>query len=161
MIKYKINSEISKLNSETNKVYIYTYKLHGFEFGFGRKGIYSGHSHIYFYDIIFSKSEISSLDLNKNMIKGNLIVIPPQTYINEVIVDDFFFLKFCPSLDNVMIPEKTNNRLNKGIIQCFDKSINLNFSWYKNLESSESTIKLTLSDNSLTLRIGEEIYNID
>lgn len=161
MIKYNINRELSKLNSETNKIYIYTYKLHGFEFGFGRKGIYTGHSHIYFYDIIFSKSEILSRDLDMKMIKGNLIVIPPQTYINEVIIDDFFFLKFCPSMDKVMIPDKTNNKLNKGVIQCFDRSVNLDFNWYKNPESSVSNINLSLSDNNLTLCISEDIFNID
>ena len=39
-------------------------------------------------------------------ISDNLIVIPPKTYLGAVITEDFFFIKFCPTNDTVILPDK-------------------------------------------------------
>ena len=96
MIRFSIAGEIQKLKPHEAKTYHYSYENAGFELGFGRAAKYSGHSHLYFYDLLFSRKPISTCDADGKTILGNLIIIPPMTYLGEVITEALFFIKFCP-----------------------------------------------------------------
>jgi len=94
IISYSIQEEIQKLKTTESKAYYYLYADSGFELGFGKSGKYSGHSHKFFYDILFSQNQISTRDADGKAILGNLILVPPRTFLGEVQTSDFFFLKF-------------------------------------------------------------------
>jgi len=155
MKEYNIKEEIQKFKLEQSKAYHYLYADSGFELGFGRGGRYSGHSHLFFYDILFSQSIISSTDANGNIISGNLIVIPQKTFIGEVQTDDFFFLKFCTTNDLVITPDKVDTVSKEGLISSFSNESKVQIAWYKNYLSETSFVKIDYSNNKMKLLIGE------
>ena len=155
MIEYNIIEEIKKFEADQTKAYFYLYADTGFELGFGKGGKYPGHSHLFFYDILFSQSIISSADAEGNIISGNLIVIPPKTFIGEVQIENFFFFKFCPSSDLVILPDKIDAVENAGLIKSFSEECKIHLDWYKNYLNVISSIVIDYNGNNVKLRIGE------
>lgn len=154
MKRYKITEEIQKLKPKETKAYYYLYADSGFELGFGKGGTYAGHSHLYFCDILFSTKPIETSDGDGKIISDNLIVIPPKTYVGEVVTDDFFFIKFCPTNDRVILPDKIESVERVGLISGYSNEVNIVFPWFKNHLSSESLIKLELNSNNFQINLG-------
>lgn len=148
MILFDIKTEIDKLE-DTSKDYKYLYKDFGFELGFGKKGQYKGHSHYCFCDIMLSKN-ILTKDYFGGKKKGQLLIVPPLTFMDDVTIDDFFFLKFCPTSKKVDLPDKTNAKLNDNKIQSYENCASLKFDWYKT-SSEKSKLEIKLIENELSL----------
>jgi hypothetical protein len=161
MKQYSIEIEIPKLNSTQSKVYHYLYADSGFELGFGKAGTYSGHSHLFFCDVLFSAKPISTSDADGKTISGNLIVIPPRTYLGEVVTDDFFFIKFCPTNEKIMLPDKREDILTDGKIEAFNGNAAMEIPWYEKNTSRESSVTFSLQNEKLHIKIGETEFIID
>ncbi|MDR1202066.1 MAG: hypothetical protein LBL58_10635 [Tannerellaceae bacterium] len=121
---------IVKSLDRTNKIYLTTYDNEGYELGFGKSGYYKGHSHYFFYDILFSPHKLL-IKNKKNLSDSFLAVVPPRTFMNDVEIGDFFFIKFCPTNENFSLPEKTDIILNEGEIEIYSKPTLLNFTCFK------------------------------
>ncbi len=148
MMIFNIKTEIDKLKDD-NKVYKYLYKDYGFELGFGKKGQYEGHSHYCFCDLMFSKN-ILTKDYFGEKKKGRLLIVPPLTFMDNVFIEDFFFLKFCPTDKKVDLPDKTNSKLNENKIQSYEDFTLIEIDWYKT-SFEKSTLKIKLNKNELSL----------
>lgn len=155
MKAFDIKEEIMKLKSNESKVYYYLYEEAGFELGFGKGGKYPGHSHLFFCDILYSPKPISTFNADGTKLNGNLIVIPPKTYLGDVTIDNFFFIKFCPTNELVTIPDKIDSIENEDSIKCFSNKAKIEFSWYKKSISEKSFFILDYKNNELTINLGE------
>lgn len=155
MIHYSIDIEISKLKADQLKVYHYCYDKSGFELGFGKAGVYSGHSHLFFCDVLFSEKPILTIDSDGKFISGKLLVIPPRTYMGEVVIDDFFFIKFCPTSEIVVLPDKKNEIMKDGIIEAFTENAFIQFPWYKKTSTIKFSVILNFQHEKLNILIGE------
>lgn len=152
-INFNIQKQLSLLGENQNKSYLTKYKIDGYEIGFGKKGRYLGHSHFHFYDVMFSPEGIKTKSITGKAISNNLIVIQPKTYMDNVTLGDFFFIKFCPSAEKVNLPDKTNLKLNEGKIFSYDSVEKLNFTWYKS-PTKKNKINLSLVDSKLIICIN-------
>jgi len=141
-----INNIIQSLDG-TDKVYLTTYNNEGYELGFGKSGFYKGHSHYFFYDILFSPDKLF-IENEKKIPNGFLAVIPPRTFMNDVKIGNFFFIKFCPTNDMFLLPEKTDTILNEGKITIYSNPTQLDFTWFK------------ITDNKLKINIIAEQNNL-
>lgn len=160
MTSYKIFEEIKKLKDDKSKAYYFLYADSGFELGFGKAGKYSGHSHKYFYDIIFSQDQITVIDTYGKSISNNMIVIPPKTYFREIITSNFFFMKFCPTNEIVLLPDKIESIENEGVICGFSEHTNIDFPWYQKHHLRQTRCKLRLAYNELEIIIGNNYFLI-
>lgn len=157
MIYYSINQQINALANDQEKEYLTLYVNEGYEIGFGRSGKYQGHSHLFFYDILFSLDGITTSDHKGNMIKSNIIIVPPRTYLGDVITGDFFFFKFCPTKDKVPIPDKVEKELTDNTIKVLTNEWSGEFCWYPSENSKEKTIYFDYKINSLHIEIEKEV----
>lgn len=117
-------------NTSCPKLYTALYPEKGYELGFGKGGRYEGHSHLFYYDIMFSPDGIVLNDEEPNndcFIK----IVPPRTYMNDVRIGNFFFLKFCPTADTFHLPEKSNCVLSEGAILSYSEAMQFDSIWYK------------------------------
>ncbi|MFJ1491671.1 hypothetical protein [Capnocytophaga canis] len=112
------------------KSYNVEYAKNGYELGFGRKGCYEGHSHYFFYDVLFSPDGI---DIKDEKLGDNcyMIITPPRTFMNDIRIGNFFFLKFCPTNNIFEVPEKTSRILSEGKIKIFSNAMQFDSIWYK------------------------------
>lgn len=156
MKSYNLKEEVIKLDPNELKAYYYLYAGYGFELGFGKGGKYPGHSHLYFYDILYSSLPILTNDANGKNISGKLIVTPPKTYMGEVVTDDFFFVKFCPTNDAIILPDKVNHVEKVGLISSFSNQACIELDWFKNHLSEKSFFKLDYKNNILKINFGEK-----
>ena len=149
-----ISKNIKRLK-EKDKVYLTTYHNNGYELGFGKGGFYKGHSHYFFYDILFSPYKL--IVSNEQTSKNNfLLVVPPRTFMNDIEIGDFFFLKFCPTNDTFLLPEKTDEILKEGKILMYSVATQLNFSWFKtpnnqskiNIDAKHSHLVITFNNHN-------------
>ena len=128
--------QIKKLKDK-DKIYLSLYKNKGYELGFGKAGFYKGHSHKYFYDLLYSPEKIILKD--RNLSENNyLLVVPPKTFMSDIEIGNFFFLKFCPSNDFFSPPEKTQEVLTEGELDLYSSPIKLRFTWYKTSKNKSS-----------------------
>lgn len=126
---------INKMVSIPNiKTYLSSYTKDGYEIGFGKQGKYKGHSHYFFYDILFSPDFI--FIGNEKLVNSYMAIIPPRTFMDDVEIGDFFFLKFCPSNHTFSVPEKTNDKLDEGKIKLIAENEKFHSTWFKNPLSS-------------------------
>lgn len=160
MKQYSIDIEISKMKADQSKVYHYIYADSGFELGFGKAGTYSAHSHLFFYDVLFSGKPISSSDADGKFISGKFIIIPPRTYLGEVVTENFFFIKFCPTNEIVVLPDKRNEILKDGIIEVFAGNALIKFPWYKKKSIRKLSVSFNLQNEKLNIIIGETEFLI-
>lgn len=140
---------------ETDKVYLTTYIDDGYELGFGKRGLYKGHSHYFFYDILFSPEKLIIKNEN-NIPSCFLAVVPPKTFMSDVEIGDFFFIKFCPTNDNFSLPEKTNIILNEGKIELYSNPTELNFRWFKTVDEKLS-LNMVAEQNNLTITFNNNV----
>jgi len=155
MNRYEIDKEVKSLPTNKSKSYYFLYHESGFEFGFGKGGYYKGHSHLYFYDILFSKTPISTKNHQGNKIYDTLIIIPPRTFLDDVIIDDFFFIKFCPNNSKFELPEKVDYIIKDGTILSNSHDFEIKIPWFKSYQSEESFILVTLKNNELKIKFGD------
>ena len=157
LIRYNIRETLSQLSEGEKKIYLFSYAKNGFEMGFGKEGRYSGHSHLHYFDIMFAANgyHLYESEINSGA-KPQLIVVPPRTFLPEIYISEFFFLKFIPSKGHFTIPDKVDLKLNDGTISTFDSITQLQFPWYKSAESERSEIALSFGSSELTVRLGDE-----
>ena len=160
MINYSISAVVSQLKEGTDKVYLTTYREHGYELGFGKGGSYPGHSHLYFQDIFISYEKIQSSDAHSVSIRDTLLLIPPQTYLGDVVCGDFFFIKFCPSQETVVFPEKVDDVMTKGTMIHTSSAFEITFPFYKSKSDGKQEVKVQLKDDVLLLTVGSDEYKI-
>lgn len=125
-------SKILKDCINSSKIYLTLYANNGYELGFGKGGSYKGHSHLYFYDILFSPDGIYLGNKYKEKKTYYFICIPPRTYMNDIRIGNFFFLKFCPTNEKFLLPEKTNRIMYEGEIKMYTDAVQFDSVWYKN-----------------------------
>lgn len=135
-----------------DKIYLTTYDNEGYELGFGKGGFYKGHSHYFFYDILFSPDKLF-IKNERNLPNSFLAVAPPRTFMNDIEIGNFFFIKFCPTNDNFLLPEKTDTVLKEGIIEIYSNPIQLNFTWFKN-SYNKLNISAVAERNNLIITFG-------
>lgn len=141
------------------KFYKALYPDNGYESGFGKGGCYAGHSHRYFYDILFSPDGIYFNDGGVDK-KSFIIIVPPRTFMDDVRTGDFFFIKFCPTSDTFQVPEKTNSVLSEGVIMPYSDPVRFDSVWYKTpndkghiwLEATPDSLDINF-DNHRIIRI--------
>jgi len=142
-------SKIIKRLKEKDKVYLTNYHNNGYELGFGKRGFYKGHSHYFFYDILFSPYKL--IVSNEQTPQNNfLLVVPPRTFMNDIEIGDFFFLKFCPTNETFLLPEKTDEVLKEGKIIMHSSATQLSFSWFKT-PNIQSKININAKPNELII----------
>ena len=161
MIHYSIEIEISKMKANQSKIYHYIYADSGFELGFGKAGTYSAHSHLFFCDVLYSAKPISTSDADGNFFSGNLIVIPPRTYLGEVVTENFFFIKFCPTNANFEPPDKQDEILTDGFIEAFSNNLTIEVPWYEKNIDEILPVTFSLQNEKLHITIGETKFIID
>lgn len=123
-------SKMLEVNKDHLKYYMTTYVKNGYELGFGRGGCYEGHSHLFFYDILFSPDGIEIKNEESNN-KCYMAIAPPRTFMNDIRIGDFFFLKFCSTNDIFQVPEKTLMVLREGNISFFSDVMQFDSIWFK------------------------------
>jgi hypothetical protein len=160
MIRYSIADVVSGLREGTDKIYLRTYREHGYELGFGRGGSYPGHSHLYFLDLILSYGQIGCSDAWGSSISDSLVIVPPQTYLGDVVCGDFFFIKFCPAQHTVIFPEKLDEVMDRGEIIHATDHFNRSFSYYKDGKDERRSLQVHLANNTLVLTVGSDEYEI-
>lgn len=142
--------EIIQSLSGTDKVYLTTYNNEGYELGFGEGGFYKGHSHYFFYDILFSPDKLF-IKNEKKTPNNFLAIIPPRTFMNDVEIGNFFFIKFCPTNDSFLLPEKTDDVLLSGKkIDIYSDPIQLDFTWFKT-QHEKLNINIVAEPNDLII----------
>lgn len=159
MKKYNIKKVVSQFDDKQSKIYMSTYNELGFEYGFGKGGYYSGHSHYYFCDIMFSKSKIITSSIENKLIEDKLVIVPPRTYMADVEINDFFFLKFSPNSGKIKVPDKTEEKLNLGVIKSTSATYNCTLSWF-DMNQRESKITMRFDGKELLLTFGNELQMI-
>ncbi len=158
MKKYSINSILS-LSKKGVKPYLTSYNNDGYELGFGPSGLYEGHSHMFFTDILFSFDPIFTSDYKGSPVSGNLIIAPNSCYLGDVTISNFFFLKFCTLNTNVQFPEKVDSIISENKLVKGEKNISYNYDIYKTINHHER-IHLVFNENALFIRIGSEEIEI-
>jgi hypothetical protein len=156
MTSYSISAQIIFLSQSISKTYLTLYPNDGYELGFGRAGQYKGHSHLQFYDLLFSLKGLRSLDPVEMLPKGSLLVIQPKTYLPDIDIGDFFFLKFSPDPGPFKIPDKVVDRYHEGGIIGASEGFEKEFKWFPTIGGRESRIKLKLTIDRLTIQLGEK-----
>lgn len=158
MQTFSINDIIRTIKEE-NKTYLTNYYEKGYEIGFGKGGNYKGHSHLFFYDILFSPQKMFIKDEN-NMHDCYLSIIPPRSFMNDIKIGDFFFFKFCPTCDSFCLPEKTDKILHESSVGFFTKEASFYSCWYRNPNLKQS-IWIDATPESLIVNFNnEEIISI-
>ena len=122
--------EMIEGSSDCLKSYKVLYPEKGYELGFGKGGCYEGHSHLYFYDILFSPDGIYLEDGEAGK-KNYITIVPPRTFMSDVRIGDFFFIKFCPTDDTFQVPEKTKSVLKEGTVMSYSEAMRFDSVWYK------------------------------
>lgn len=145
---------VKSFSHEKDKQYSKLYHEDGYEIGFGKGGKYPGHSHLYFYDIMFSPLGIE-LVVNGKQAKGNLLIVPPRTYMEDVTLGDFFFLKFSPTNITVPVPEKVDERLQEGELMLFPlQRYDSSYPFFEKKDVSSGDLGVSLSWAHLDLFVG-------
>ena len=137
--------EMIEGSSTCQKFYDALYSENGYESGFGRGGCYTGHSHRFFYDILFSPDGIHLKDDDSGK-KHFIVIVPPRTFMDDVRIGDFFFIKFCPTSDSFQVTEKTNSVLREGIVMPYSEAMRFDSVWYRNPDTEGQTTALYLAD---------------
>lgn len=158
MRKFSIYEEVH-LTKKTKKCYLTTYKKDGFEMGFGKKGVYKGHSHEFFTDVIFSFEGIHSSNYCGDKLTSNLIIAPSRSYLGEVTIGDFYFIKFCDLNEEVIFPEKVETILSENDLITGKLGKKYTFPWYKR-KGLRSEIHFSFSNELLLITIGKDKIEI-
>jgi hypothetical protein len=155
-INFTISDVIDDFSSDEIKRYLSSYKLDGFELGFGRRGTYSGHSHLYFTDLLFSPGGVSFSGNDKTQ-KANLVIVPRETLLSDVLIGNFCFLKFCEYPLRVTFPEKMESANLKGTPLSLTGKRVLRFYYYKTDTIFPERIVLLLFERHLRLKISNKL----
>ncbi|MES2669682.1 MAG: hypothetical protein V4673_04585 [Pseudomonadota bacterium] len=148
-----IFDQVSSFNDRQDKVYLTSYHENGFEIGFGRQGSYSGHSHLRFVDIIFSPAGIRYDGAHAD-IPPALVVVPARTYLPDVTIGLFGFLKFCQDGGPIDFPEKVDYQLNEGKVLAFIDQAKITFPWYRKPGAKPGEVILTLAHDVFTIEFS-------
>ncbi len=148
-----ISREIASLPAGEDKRYVTAYKDVGFELGFGRGGVYRGHSHLRLIDLIFSPDGVRCIGGNSTDAK-TLVIAPARTFLPDIEIGNFMFLKFCPDDGEVTLPEKVYEELWEGQILSYADRAQLTFSWYPDSCAECQNIEVSLWGSDLTIEIG-------
>lgn len=149
-----IANELTATPPQWSKNYLCGYAECGYELGVGRAGSFSGHSHLFFADIVFSPHRIhcqGRLDLGATI---TLLVVPPRTYMPSVRIGDFFFLKFCPDSRKVVLPDKVTTHLAEGSLGGHSDRVDIHWQLYDHEDSMASPVTIILRGEHLRIDIG-------
>ncbi len=160
MTSLSISETIRLLTRGERKKYLVTYDEMGFEMGVGRSGAYEGHSHLRFYDIIYSPEGVRCRCSNGRQMEGRLVVVPPRTYLGTTHAADFFFLKFCPDSAKLTLPEKVLEPLTAGSVLTYQDEADLVFPWCPFEGHAITTASLRMSGIVLKVEMGSD-YTIE
>ncbi len=142
------------LGLSKQKIYTRLYPEFGYEMGFGPKGEYSGHAHLFFNDIIFSPNGIYSMDVFGHISFGELFVVPLRTYFQNVRLEDFFFMKFCSNNKLVVLPDKVDTIMSEGVAESYSSEAQIKFDWYQRHDAIKESISFSLKNKVLHVEIG-------
>lgn len=152
---FQIQDVLAKLPPSDLKTYLTSYQTNGYELGFGRAGIYEGHAHTTFWDIVFAPDGFTGTDAKGGTWKGRFLALPPRTYFGEIRLGDFFFLKFSPVPYAFVLPDKTYERLREGN-PIVDPARTLSFEWYPTPEpTAERRIEVLMDGSRLCFRLND------
>lgn len=154
MPELSIAREIASLPATADKRYDTAYRDAGFEFGFGRAGAYRGHSHLRFIDLIFAPDGVRGLRGAAASGASTLVIAPARSYLPDVELGDFAFLKFCPDDGEVRLPDKVDDELHEQPILAYAGTARLTFPWYAHPRAERQQVEVTLAGTRLTLTIG-------
>ena len=147
-----LKKDLFRICGSRDKKYLASYDKDGYECGIGYAGHYNGHSHIFYTDIMFSPSKIKINHKNED-IECDMLVVPPRTYMNDVTIGDFFFIKFCEKQEDVILPDKTTKVLNENDLQFVNYSGMLFYKYYENKQSKGRQLKIELENYKITVYI--------
>jgi hypothetical protein len=152
-----LSEEIKSIEEYEQKKYLTLYKDVGYELGFGRRGQYKGHSHKFFHDILFSPKGFSFINNEGKYEIGKVMIVPQMTYMNDIDINDFFFVKFCTTDDYFDLPEKSEEKVYCGTIGCYDFEFNIEYPWYKKPNSKLSNLKISYFRKELHLYFNKKL----
>lgn len=122
--------------------------------GFGRAGIYSGHAHRAFCDIVFAPDGLAvTTSMQTNA--GQLFILSPRTHYEGITTADFWFLKFSPDARPLSLPDKIDMRMAEGIAEVMSGAAEREFDWFPHPEQPRRTIRLTLVARRLVVQLGD------
>jgi|GEM_PF-6763367 len=147
----QITKELAQIPIQKNKIYQTTYDEDGYEIGFGRAGNYKGHSHIHFYDIIYTPNGFIIKDLHNSPLSGKLLVVPPRTWLSDITLNDFFFIKFCGESGLISVPDKVDYFQNESNLIILNSYESISLPWYSSPFGEKSYIKFELIENSFII----------
>ena len=154
MTVISISDTLSRLPPPQTKVYQRLYDTFGYELGIGRRGVYPGHAHLHFCDLMFSPDGIATGAKDGTSVNGRLVVVPPRTYFSDTTIADFFFVKFCPDPGPIMVPDKIGTLVNEGRILVFETAADIQLTWFSSSIDAGRTIQITLRDSRLKLQFA-------
>jgi len=71
-------------------------------------------------------------------------------------MNDFFFIKFCPTNDIVILPDKINSIEKFGTITCFLDQAQIKLPWFIAHYAEESFLKIDYKDHRLSINYGDD-----
>lgn len=151
MKSLEIRNVLNKLPIQKEKIYLTTYEDDGYELGFGKAGKYKGHSHLHFYDIIYSPKGFMTKDSYQSDLEGNLLIVPPRTWMNDIELNDFFFIKFCNESGLINVPEKVDFFQNESKVSLLMHNESTCLPWFPSGTSNMKNIEFVLSNKSLII----------
>lgn len=151
MTLISIDHKLNLTPKEHAKNYMVLFNGNDYEMGVGRAGCYEGHSHYCFTDLLFSPNGIRCNNKGIESNFGRLLITPKKTFMPNISIGNFFFLKFSTICQNVILPDKTAEVLTEGSIESYVSNIKLVFPWYLSAIEGLGRIEVTLDDMALNL----------
>jgi hypothetical protein len=149
--RYSIDSQLGSLPQGVLKKYVMLYHQAGFELGFGRSGVYRGHSHLFFVDVLFSPGGIQFVDINQTE-PIRLVIVPPRTSFPHVETCDFAFLKFCPDRQIVELPDKVDSGHSDFSMSAYFERAHVISPWHPYPGSEPKRVDIRLCGSRLRIK---------
>lgn len=155
---YSISQWVQAIAPDRDKIYICEYPQEGYEMGVGRAGRYQGHSHRYFVDVIFSPSGYCTFpSKGERGVWGQLLVVPPLAWLDDIQLGVFFFMKFSPIPGPICIPDKVVQRLSADPVCNVAIGDHWRSPWYPTADR-ESFIIFKLENQKMKVYFEENIF---
>lgn len=158
MRSISISQELRGSNVRNGKVYLTLYDDTGYEIGCARSGCYPGHAHHSFADVMWSPGLIRCRDLP--VTEGNLLVVEPKTYFEAEFLGDFFFFKFACGKGEVVVPDKTEERLCEGRAVLHVPPSIIEMDLFRRLDATSIPVTLEINEKDIVVQIGSESFRV-
>lgn len=138
----------------SDKEYLQSYEEAGFETGVGDGGRYPGHAHMLYTDVVYSPTGLSTRTVGGKNLIGQMLIIPPRTYVEDIQTNKFWFMKFMRDGAEVRLPDKVHLRLSEGLPLMIEPEFRLTCKLYRKPSGPRRKVEFHLREDCLDVYIN-------